>query len=77
MEREGRPEERAGEGREGPMTLWHGAPNVLIRPCVCDCLLCTRYLNKQLMEMEILQLTYSWGQKWIGYVLRSKSQGLG
>jgi len=30
--------------------------------------------------MEILpdlQLTYSWGQKWIGYILRSKSQGLG
>jgi len=35
----GRGEGRAGEGRgeEGrrgpPMTLWHGAPNVLIRPC--------------------------------------------
>jgi len=28
--------EREGEGRkrEGPMTLWHGAPNVLIRPCM-------------------------------------------
>ena len=36
--------EREGEGRKreglwpslfhGPMTLWHGAPNVLIRPCL-------------------------------------------
>jgi len=29
---------RRGKGRGGkgraPMTLWHGAPNVLIRPCI-------------------------------------------
>jgi len=29
-----RGEKREEKGREGaPMTLWHGAPNVLIRPC--------------------------------------------